>query len=103
MLRRVSDKSPQQKLHASLALLPADPGQVDYLFGQLLEADPKDVLPVIRDALAPHRDRLRDKLWAVMEKPGPGKEAHRLRAAAALAKYDPDGPRWANERASRRQ
>jgi formylglycine-generating enzyme required for sulfatase activity len=94
-LREVSDRSPQ-RLHASLALLPADPGQVDYLFGRLLEADPRDVFPVIRDALAPHKDRLLDRLWAAVEKPEPGKESQRLWAAAALAKYDPESKRWAN-------
>jgi serine/threonine protein kinase len=93
MLREVSDKSPQ-RLHASLALLPADPGQVDYLFGQMLDADPRDALPVIREALAPHKDRFLDRLWAVLERPEKGKEPQRLRAAAALAMYDPDSKRW---------
>src|SRR5262249_55477133 len=95
LLREVSEQSPQ-RLHAGLALLPVDPGQVDYLFGRLLEADPQGVLPVVRDALAPHKDRLRDKLWAVVEKPEQGKESQRLRAAAALVTYDPDSKRWAN-------
>src|SRR5262249_6556084 len=52
-------------------------------------------VPVIRDALAPHRDALLDKLWAVAEGPERGKEQQRLRAASALATYDPDGQRWA--------
>jgi formylglycine-generating enzyme required for sulfatase activity len=98
LLREVSAKSPQ-RFHASLALLPVDPGQVDYLFGRLLEAEPQGVLPVIRDALAPHKGRLKDRLWAVVDKPEKGKEAQRLRAAAALAKYDPDSRRWANVQA----
>ena len=51
---------------------------------------------MIRDALAPHKDGLLDKLWAVVEKPEKGKESQRLRAAAALAKYDPDSKRWAS-------
>src|SRR5262249_28867980 len=49
-LREVPEKSPQ-RLNASLALLPVEPGQVDYLYGRMLEADPRDVFPVIRDAL----------------------------------------------------
>src|SRR5262249_42672720 len=98
LLREVSAKSPQ-RFHASLALLPVDPGQVDYLFGRLLEAEPQGVLPVIRDALAPHRGRLMDRLWAVVDRPEKGKEAQRLRAAAALAKYAPDSRRWANVQA----
>jgi formylglycine-generating enzyme required for sulfatase activity len=93
MLRAVPETSPQ-KFHASLALVPADPGQVDYLFGRLLDANPRDVLPVVRDALFPYKDRLLDRLWAVVEKPEKGKESQRLRAAAALAKYDPDSKRW---------
>ena len=84
----------RQKLHASLALLPVDATQVDYLYGRLLDAEPHEV-PVIRDALAPHKDELLDKLWAVVEKPDKGKESQRLRAAAALAKYDPDSEKWA--------
>jgi serine/threonine protein kinase/formylglycine-generating enzyme required for sulfatase activity len=83
----------RQKLHTSLALLPVDPGQVDYLYGRLLEAQPHEV-PVIRDALAPHKAALLDKLWAVVESPGKGKGPQRLRAAAALAKYDPGSGRW---------
>jgi serine/threonine protein kinase len=94
MLREI--KKPPQRLHASLALLPADPSQVDFLFGQLLGARVRDEFPVIRDALAPHKDRLLDKLWAEVEKPEKGNEAERLRAAAALAKYDPDSERWTN-------
>jgi serine/threonine protein kinase/formylglycine-generating enzyme required for sulfatase activity len=83
----------RQKLHASLALLPVDATQVDYLYGQLLDAKPSEV-PVISDALAPHKAQLVDKLWAVAEKPETGKESQRLRAAAALARYDPEGERW---------
>src|SRR5262249_5174755 len=45
--------------------------------------------------LDPHKDALRDRLWAVVEKPAKGKEAQRLRAAAALAQYDPQSERWA--------
>ena len=70
-----------------------DATQVDYLCGRLLDAGPHEV-PVIRDALAPHKDSLLDKLWAVVEKPGKGQESQRLRAASALAKYDPDSQRW---------
>ena len=83
----------RQKLHASLALLPVDATQVDYLCGRLLDAGPHEV-PVIRDALAPYKDSLLERLWAVVEKPEMGQESQRLRAAAALAKYDPESPRW---------
>jgi formylglycine-generating enzyme required for sulfatase activity len=90
-----ANNEPRKQLHASLALLPMDPGQVDYLYGRLLDAAPNEV-PVIRDFLAPHKDEMLDKLWVVAEAPEKGKESQRLRAASALAKYDPEGERWAN-------
>jgi formylglycine-generating enzyme required for sulfatase activity len=85
----------RRKLQASLALLPVDSAQVNYLFGRLLDAGPHEV-PVIRDALAPHKDSLLEQLWAVVEKPAKGRESERLRAAAALAMYEPDSERWGN-------
>jgi hypothetical protein len=91
-LERAGERSPQ-RLHASLALLPVDPGQADYLYGRLLDAVPAEV-PVLRDALGPHRAALAERLWAVVAAPPPGQEGQRLRAAAALAAYDPDGPGW---------
>jgi hypothetical protein len=96
LLRAEYDKAAansRQKLHSSLALLPVDANQVGYLYRRLLDAEPRDV-PLIRDALSPHKDQLRDMLWAVVEKPEKGKESQRLRAASALAKYDPDNQRW---------
>jgi formylglycine-generating enzyme required for sulfatase activity len=84
----------RQKLHAGLALLPVDGTPVQFLAGRLLKAEPHD-LPVIRDALAPHKDQLLEKLWAVVEKPEKGEERQRIRAAAALAKYDPHSGKWA--------
>jgi len=97
LLREENDQAatkPRQKLHASLALLPVDATQVAYLHGRLLDAEPHEV-PAIRDALAPHKDALLEKLWAVVESPEKSKESQRLRAAAALAKYDPESEKWA--------
>jgi formylglycine-generating enzyme required for sulfatase activity len=99
-LSRVLDNDPgiillaKLDLHVSLALLPVDATQVDYLYVRLLTAQPHE-LSVIRDALTPHKDALLGKLWAVVEQPDPGKESQRLRAAAALAKYDPESEKWA--------
>jgi formylglycine-generating enzyme required for sulfatase activity len=90
--QRAAENS-RQKLHASLALLPVDVGQAEYVYGRLLDAAPNEI-PVIRDALAPHGDRLLEKLWAVVEQPERGKESQRLRAASALARYDPQNPSW---------
>src|SRR5262249_35405315 len=83
----------RQRLHAALGLLPVDDAQVDYLAGRLLDAAPADVA-VLREQLKPHQEVLRERLWAVAEKPPAGREGQRLRAAAALAAYDPEAPRW---------
>jgi hypothetical protein len=88
------DNDRRKQLHASLALLPVDSTQVLYLYGQFLDAEPNEV-PVIRDALASHQSELVDKLWAVVESPENGKESQRPRAAAALARYDPESEKWA--------
>ncbi len=97
LLREQYDKAAtnsRQRLHASLALLPVDTGQVEYLYNNwLLTAEPDEV-PVICDALAPHKDSLIEKLWAAVETPAKGKQSQRLRAAAALAMYDAENPRW---------
>src|SRR5260370_3223548 len=84
----------RQKLHTSLALLPVDASQAPYLKDRLLEAEAGEVA-VIRDALFPHKDQLVGELWAVVESPEKSKVSQRLRAAAALAKYDPESEKWA--------
>jgi formylglycine-generating enzyme required for sulfatase activity len=87
-----SGESGRERLHASLALLPVDPSQADYLGRRLLGIAPAE-LPVLRAALAPHRARLTPMLWTELEKARPG-DASLLTSAAALALYDPDSPRW---------
>jgi serine/threonine protein kinase/formylglycine-generating enzyme required for sulfatase activity len=84
----------RQKFHASLALLPVDPGQVDYLYGRLLDAGPTE-LAVIRDALRGHREELVPRLWAVLRGEGEDPD-RRFRAACVLASYDRagEGGRW---------
>jgi serine/threonine protein kinase/formylglycine-generating enzyme required for sulfatase activity len=86
----------RKQLHASLALLPVDPQQKDYLYNRLLNAAPHEV-PVLLDALAPRKTEMLDQLWTVVEQEQPpkGRQEQRLRAASALASYDPDGGRWA--------
>ncbi|MGA2033480.1 MAG: SUMF1/EgtB/PvdO family nonheme iron enzyme, partial [Thermoguttaceae bacterium] len=96
MLEEKYEKAPKdstRKLHASLALLPVDPGQTGYLYERLLNAEPQEV-PVIRAALTSHKEALTNNLWAVVEQPAQGKESQRLRAACALATFDPDNQRW---------
>jgi formylglycine-generating enzyme required for sulfatase activity len=82
------------QLHASIALLPVDASQTAYLYTRLLDATPQEV-SVLCGVLAAHQDDLREKLWSLVEHPAPGKEYRRLRAACALARYDPRNERWA--------
>ena len=88
-----ANEDPRKQLHTSLALLPVDASQVPYLYGRLLGADAHEV-PVICDALSPHQGTLVEKLWTVALTPEKGKDAQRLRAASALAKYDPHNEKW---------
>src|SRR5262249_55640363 len=88
-------KDHRKQLHTSLALLPVDASQVDPLYETLLDAEHPGEVIVLRDALVPHKEQLADKLWSVVESPGKGKQPRRLRAAAALAKYEPNSERWA--------
>ena len=90
-LRKEPDDS-RQKLHASLALLPVDAAQVDYLFDRLKKATPNE-LPVLRDALKAHRSDLTPKLWTVLESAKPG-DPRLLPSASALASYAPDDGKW---------
>ena len=53
VVQRTDDRS-REHLHASLALVPVDATQVDYLFKRLLSATPGE-LPVLRDALKTHQ------------------------------------------------
>ena len=82
----------RQRLHASLALLPVDDSQVDYLFSRLLSASPSE-LPVLCEALWSHRSTLVPRLWLVLDSAKP-RDANLLPAASALACYAPDDDRW---------
>ena len=84
----------KEKLHASLALLPVEPGQVEYLYHRLLIANPHE-LPVIRKALDGHQEELVERLWAVLENTQASPD-QRFGAACALAGYVPAGneERW---------
>jgi serine/threonine protein kinase/formylglycine-generating enzyme required for sulfatase activity len=86
------DTDPKVRLHASLALLPVDAGQVDYLYERLLHAEAHEV-PVLREALRAHQHELTGRLWAVLEDGGTDR-GQRFRAACALAAYAPDDRRW---------
>jgi len=86
------ENEPRKQLHASLALLPMDSGQVEYLYGRLLQAQPQEVT-VIREALSDHKADLTDRLWTLLENPQNDQD-ERLRAACALTAFAPDDPRW---------
>jgi serine/threonine protein kinase/formylglycine-generating enzyme required for sulfatase activity len=85
---------PKAKLHASLALLPVDSTQFEYLEKRLFDASPFELL-VLRGALEPHRANLTPRLWAVLEAAKLG-DPRLLSTAGALALYDPENRHWAN-------
>jgi eukaryotic-like serine/threonine-protein kinase len=97
MLRRMIQQSREdskERLHASLALLPVDATQLDYLSKRLLSADPSEVR-ALRDVLKTHRSTLTPELWSVLDSAKPG-DVGLLRSAGALALYDPANPRWSD-------
>ena len=89
---RSADHTDREKLNASLALLPVDRSQLPFLEEKLLGASPSE-LPVLRDAIWPHRADLIPKLWTVLEAAKAG-DVGMLPAAGALARYDPASPNW---------
>jgi serine/threonine protein kinase len=82
----------REKLHASLALLPVDSSQIDYLLSRLIKATPGE-LSVLRDALKTHQSALTPKLWKALESAKPG-DASLLPSAGALVSFVPDDARW---------
>jgi serine/threonine protein kinase/formylglycine-generating enzyme required for sulfatase activity len=84
--------SSAEKLHLALALLPVDDSQIDYLNGQLVVCT-LDQFPVVREALLPHKDKITDALWQLVQDDQQD-AALRFQAAAALSEYAPDDDRW---------
>lgn len=85
------NSDPKTRLHASLALLPTDSSQLDYLKGRLLTAKPDQVQTIV-ELLEPHRLELVGDLWAVAQSDLP---EGLLQAASALAVYDGEnGEQW---------
>jgi serine/threonine protein kinase/formylglycine-generating enzyme required for sulfatase activity len=87
-----ASKDARKQLHASLALLPVDSEQVEYLYRRLIKGEPQDVI-VIRGALLDHNQELTERLWTLLENPKKSQD-QRFRAACALAAFAPDDPRW---------
>ncbi len=86
----IAEGGSNQKLHSALALVGNDPSHVDYLADQLLIAK-ADEIPVIIRFLLPYKDRLVKQLWQTVKS---GSSEQRIRAAAALAEYDPKNDAW---------
>jgi len=86
------DDDKNLRLLASLALLPSDESQVDYLFDRLIDNVAAGEADVIRQALQPHKARITEKLWNVATSSPIDQQC--LSAAGALALYAPDDPRW---------
>ena len=84
----------RKRLNVSLALLPEDPEQVEYLYERVLDADPGNVVAIV-EALKPHKDRIKAQLWALVQEEKSETQQH-LRTAAALAAFDGSSPRWAS-------
>jgi formylglycine-generating enzyme required for sulfatase activity len=90
----------QRRLRVSLALLPVDASQSDYLYERPLNSATPAELPVIRDALLAHREGFVSELRSALTQARQGSEGQpgkangeaagftRLRAACALASCD---------------
>jgi eukaryotic-like serine/threonine-protein kinase len=91
-LARSARHTSREELNASLALLPVDRSQLQFLQEKLLVASPSE-FPVLRDAMMHYHRELIPKLWSVLESAKAGDE-DMLRAAGALASYDPASPNW---------
>jgi serine/threonine protein kinase/formylglycine-generating enzyme required for sulfatase activity len=88
------DHDPRKQLHASLALLPEDPGQAEYLYGRVFHATPVELV-VLSKALGGN-EGMRQRLWAVVQDEHALAE-ERFRAACATASCglaEGDGERW---------
>ena len=82
-----------QRLRASLALLPDDPAQRDFLRGQIPRADASE-LAVICAALVDELPVYADELWQVVNDANSNPD-HRFRTACALATIaDPNDEGW---------
>lgn len=82
----------RRMLHGSLALLPVDPQQADYLYERLLKADPQELV-TIRTALLHRQPGIAERLWTLLNDPKNDQD-QRFRAACALAEFAPEDPRW---------
>ena len=87
------EKDERKQLHTSLALLPIDNNQIDYIYARLLVAKPNEV-DVIVNSLKSYKEELKEKLWDILLNPAKGNELQILRAGSALAVFDPQSKNW---------
>ena len=88
--------SSNERLNLSLALLPSDPSQLEYLKDRLLGARPEQV-KTIRLLLAANKAELIPDLWEVVSGAQTENSSQLLPAVSALALYDVDNQeRWQN-------
>lgn len=90
-LAETTEGSPAN-LVLALALLPVDDSQIDFLKEQLPVCT-LEQFSVLRKALMPHKDKLTDELWRVVQDEQ-REPSQRFQAAAALAEYSPNDERW---------
>jgi formylglycine-generating enzyme required for sulfatase activity/tRNA A-37 threonylcarbamoyl transferase component Bud32/DNA-directed RNA polymerase subunit RPC12/RpoP len=88
------DLSEGERLRLRLALASNDKEHVAHLQKNLLTCQPEE-LAVIRDALLLHRSEVTNELWSVLSQADATRD-RRLRAACALAAFDPDSSKWAD-------
>ncbi len=86
-----ADNTSKAKLNTCLALLPFDDSQLSFLYDRLLDV-PVAECAVLRDSLEAYRAKLIPQLWRDIQ--SSEDNDRRLHAAAALAGYDADDPRW---------
>ena len=84
----------RRQLHLALALLPSDPNQLEGIYERLLRATPHE-FPAIVSVVAPYHETLVERLWAGVESTELLDPSQQLRAAAALASFDPGSDKWA--------
>jgi hypothetical protein len=87
---QASDNGSEERLRLTLAMLPSEPELAGDVANQLLRSDVKRT-GVLLDALQPHASQIEDLLWKEAEK---GDPQTLLQAAAALARFASDSPRW---------
>ena len=84
-----SSEGTSEKLHASLALLPVDASQGEYLYDRLLNSDPIDSQVIWKLLQDNHQVRV-ERLWKVLNDPKTDPN-QRFRAACALANVAAEG------------